>query len=156
MISQLIRRWPLAVAAVFCVHSALLLWSALHSQQQLRLATEARLVADSKRQATALGEVVARQAALARELADLHELRTYHHNKALGMSPRYGLDISLEAVELQLRRRLEAGPQGADRALRRIVILDAAGQAIADTEPGQPVPMVPPMPQQAEIGRAHV
>jgi len=134
------------VAAVFCVYSLVLLWSAFQSQQQLRLAADARLVADSKRRATALGDIVSRQLALARELAGLHELRTYQHNKALGMSPRYGLDASLEAVEQQLRQRLGSGQPGGDPSLRRVVFLDDTGRPVADTAavPAAPVPAVGP------------
>ncbi|MBL8307320.1 MAG: response regulator [Rubrivivax sp.] len=161
--STLTRRWPLAVAAVFCVYSLLLLWNTFQSQQQLRLAADARLVADSKRRATALGDLVAHQVAMARDLAELHELRSYQHNLALGMSPRYGLDASLEAVSQRLGQFVGSGQAGDERTLRRAVFVDAAGRVVADTA-GQGLPVPAPgtvgvaldLAQRALVARSEV
>ncbi len=162
--STLGRRWPLAVAAVFCVYSLLLLSNTFQSQQQLRLAADARLVADSKRRATALGDLVAGQMALARDLAELHELRSYQHNLALGMSPRYGLDASLDALEQRLGQFVGSGQQGDERTLRRAVFVDATGRVVADTGAGQGQPVPTPgtvgvaldLAQRALVARTEV
>jgi signal transduction histidine kinase/ActR/RegA family two-component response regulator len=135
MSSRVPRRWLLPVAAVFCVYSLLLLWNAFQSQQQLRVAADARLVADSKRRAAALADVAGQRRSVAQELATLHEVQTYLVNRALGMSPRYGLNSSLAAVEVRLRARVD-GPQSAGgRALTRAAFVDASGLPLVDTAP---------------------
>jgi signal transduction histidine kinase/ActR/RegA family two-component response regulator len=126
-------RWPLAVAAVFCVYSLVLLWNAYQSQDQLRGAADARLVAESKRRAIALGHFATRSRERAEELAALHEIGSYLANKALGMSPLYGLDASLAAVEQRFGSLIGGGKPGTEAGLTRVTLLDVDGQPLADT-----------------------
>ncbi|MBA3598276.1 MAG: PAS domain-containing protein, partial [Methylibium sp.] len=133
MSSRLNARWPVVVAGIFCIYSVLLLWNAFDSKEQLRVAADARMIADSKRRAAALGDFAAQQRSTAEELAALHELRTYLVNKALGMSPLYGLDASLGAVEQRFRDWIGRDKIGDGQAYTRIAWVDAAGHVLVDT-----------------------
>ncbi len=139
------NRRVLLLAVLVCIYTLALLWHNTRSQTQLRAAAEARLVADSQRRAAVLGESISRRRAAADDLAATHELRSYFANKALGMSPLYGLDASLEAVALRFRAALRPGHAGDTAALSRAVLLDTQGMALVDTG-GTPstMPRAPP------------
>ncbi|MGB0128505.1 MAG: ATP-binding protein [Rhodocyclaceae bacterium] len=127
-------RWPLILAAIFSLYSGALLWKAFQSQAQLRTATDARLIADSKRRASALADFGTAQRGATRELAEAHELRTYLINKALGMSPRYGLNANLDAIVERFRERIENDSKlGTGPGLQRIAFFGHDGQVLADT-----------------------
>jgi signal transduction histidine kinase/DNA-binding response OmpR family regulator len=144
MLSRLVARWPILLAIVFSAYSVVLLWNAFQSQAQLRAAADARLIADSKRRAAALGDVAAQRQRAADELAAAHALKTYLVNKALGMSQRYGLDISLAALDQHFRAWIEGHAGAGGSGLERITYLDADGTPLADSggiaPPPRPVP----------------
>jgi signal transduction histidine kinase/CheY-like chemotaxis protein len=130
-------RWALVVAVVFCAYSALLLVNAFRDRGQLREAAERRLVADSQRRASTLADFAGDRVHLAEDLSALNELNTYLSSKALGMSPLYGLNASLDALERRFRDRT-APRSPAMRAMHqlpfsRIVFFDEAGQPLADS-----------------------
>jgi hypothetical protein len=99
MLPRINARWPAIAAGIFCLYAVVLLWNAFAAQGQLRVAADARMVVEGQRCAAALGEYASRQRLAAQSLASTHELRTYLVNKALGMSPLYGLNANLAAVE---------------------------------------------------------
>jgi len=138
---RLMSRWPLVVAAIVCAYTLVLLWSFLNTQAQLKTAADARLIADSKRRASALANFAADRLDTVQELVEVHELRTYLINKALGMSPRYGLNANLGSLEQHFREQIEQRKVGADRIYRRMAYLDAdAGKdasPLVDTDPSQ-------------------
>jgi signal transduction histidine kinase/DNA-binding response OmpR family regulator len=141
---RLASRWPLILAALFSTYSVVLLWDAFQSKEQLKAAADARLIADSKRRASALGDFAAELRSTTQGLAEVHEVRTYLINKALGMSPRYGLNANLDAIEQRFRSELDGRKLGEERFLRRIVLVDAQGERLADTDSEQGVPEAPP------------
>lgn len=134
-------RWPLILAAIFSLYSGALLWKAFQSQAQLRTATDARLIADSKRRASALADFGTGQRGATRELAEAHELRTYLINRALGMSPRYGLSANLDAIAERFRERMANSKLGTGPGLQRIAFFGPDGQVLADTL-GETVPPI--------------
>jgi len=122
---------------VFCAYSALLLVHSFRDREQLREAAERRLVADSQRRASSLADFAGDRVHLTEDLAGLNELNTYLSSKALGMSPLYGLNASLDALERQFRART-AVTSPAPRTTHqlpfsRIVFFDEAGQVLADS-----------------------
>ena len=123
----------LAFALVFCGFYALLVWQSFQAQGQLREAADARLVAESKRRASLLGAFAAEQRNFAAALAHGHELQTYLINRSLGMSPRYGLNLSIDTLETRFREYVEALQVGGKGAYRRIVYVDRTGKPLADT-----------------------
>ncbi len=146
MWSRLAARWPLVIAGVFCLYSLLLIGMALRDRGQLRAAAETRLIGDSQRRAGVLGEFLRDRIHLTEDLTELNEVNTYLVSKALGMSPLYGLGVSLEALELRLRARIKA--QRSDdhsnmhSSFARLLMLDEAGQPLADSGG----PALPPQP----------
>jgi signal transduction histidine kinase/ActR/RegA family two-component response regulator len=109
--------------------------------QELRTTANKHLVADSQRRALALGDYVTQRRDTAEELVSLRELHTYLVNKALGMSPKYGLDASLAAVEYRFLGWVGGSYVGESKALTRIVLLNARGERLVDTGGnGSPLP----------------
>jgi signal transduction histidine kinase len=132
---------------VFCAYSALLLYQAFRDQAQLREAAERRLVADSQRRASSLADFAGDRVHLTEDLAGLNELNTYLSSKALGMSPLYGLNASLDALERKFRDRTAVTNPVARTThqvpFSRIVFFDEAGQVLADSGGGAELPPAP-------------
>jgi signal transduction histidine kinase/DNA-binding response OmpR family regulator/HPt (histidine-containing phosphotransfer) domain-containing protein len=141
---DLLHRWPLLVAAIFSAYSAVLLWNAFSSQAQLHAANEARLVAEHTRIALVLGDAVTRQGEFVERLAESHQIETYLINKSLGMSPRYGLNANLDAIEMRFRHEASAADGRSDK--QRILYIDESGTPLADTAPGEAFVALPDAP----------
>jgi signal transduction histidine kinase/CheY-like chemotaxis protein len=137
------ERWAVAIAALFCVYSVALLINAFHDRDQLRQAALKRLVADSQRRGIALGDIAYDRFHVAQHLAELNELNTYLTSKALGMSPQYGLGVSLDALERRLKSSTERGDQASSHLLQfaRVLIFDETAQLLADSDAGVAVPV---------------
>ena len=132
---------------VFCAYSALLLFQAFRDQEQLREAAERRLVADSLRRASSLADFAGDRIHLSEDVAGLNELNTYLSSKALGMSPLYGLNASLDALERKFRDRsvrVDLAPRTSHQVpFSRIVFFDEAGHVLADSGGGAELPAAP-------------
>jgi len=120
-----------------------LLWNAFRTQEQLKSAADARLIASSLRKATAVGDFVAERRNGVAELAERHEIETYLINKALGMSPRYGLNANLDAVEERFRRLVAQKTVRGEPIYNRIVLFDENGDTLIDIAPDQPAIPLP-------------
>lgn len=133
LLAQLLSpRVLIALALVFCGFYGLLLWQSFQAQDRLRTAADARLVAESKRRASLLSEFAAEQRNFASALALGHELQTYLINRSLGMSPRYGLNASIDAIESRFREYVEEKQVAGRSAYQRIVFVDTTGVPLAD------------------------
>ena len=150
MLQRISSRWPLLAAAVFCVYSLALLGNAFHSQEQLRSAADAHVVADSLRRASALGDFAVDRRHEASTLADIHEIHTYLINKALGMSPQYGLNTSLDAIEQYFRQTIARKRVRNEPTYTRLILYDENGGVLVDTAPSQ-APIAPPTAQDATV-----
>jgi len=129
---HLTRRWPVVMAALFCLYSLVLLWNVFDSQSRLRDTIEARLLADSARRAEVLAETAVERRIEARELAESPEVEAYLINRALGMSIQYGLGSSLDAISQRFERKLSQSAQHGSLSYRRIFMLDESGAVLAD------------------------
>jgi len=147
-LSRLSARWPLLLALGFCVYALALVGYAFQSRQQLQTAADARLLADSKRRATMLGEVAEQRRDEVARLASIHEIATYLTNKALGMSPRYGLNASLDAVEQRFAGVIANSHQLPGAEIARVAFVDRDGEVLVDTDPNR-LPL--PVEQSAEL-----
>jgi signal transduction histidine kinase/CheY-like chemotaxis protein len=143
MLPRINARWPAIAAGIFCLYAVVLLWNAFAAQGQLRVAADARMVVEGQRCAAALGEYASRQRLAAQSLASTHELRTYLVNKALGMSPLYGLNANLAAVEQRFREGIERDNAAMGPRFSRILYRDAQGLVLADTARGLGLPALP-------------
>jgi signal transduction histidine kinase/CheY-like chemotaxis protein len=129
---HLTRRWPVVLAALFCLYSLVLLWKVFDSQSRLRDTIEARLLADSARRAEVLAETAVERRIEARELAESPEVEAYLINRALGMSIQYGLGSSLDAISQRFERKLNQSARHGSLSYRRIFMLDESGAVLAD------------------------
>ncbi len=120
-----------------------LLWNAFRAQQQLKSAADLRLIASSVRKAAAVGDFVAERRNGVAELAERHEIETYLINKALGMSPRYGLNANLDAVEERFRHQVAQKTVRGEPIYNRIVLFDENGETLVDIAPGEPAIHLP-------------
>ncbi|MFZ4538847.1 PAS domain-containing sensor histidine kinase [Propionivibrio sp.] len=128
-------RWPLLLAVAFSLYSAALLTYSIGVRQQMRADAKGFLVADSNRRATALADLVAGLHENALDYADIHEIRTYLTNRDLGMSPRYGLNYSLEMIRERFSDRADQDARRWGSGRPRIVYLADDGEILADTTP---------------------
>ena len=135
---------PLVAAALFGVYALVLLWNGFRAQEQLTLAADARLIADSKHRASQLDAAARELLAEATDIAGVHELQTYLINKALGMSPQYGLNSNLEALEHRFREQAGWKTSPPEAGRRRILFVDADGVVLADSKADEPPVPVPP------------
>jgi signal transduction histidine kinase/CheY-like chemotaxis protein len=129
---------------VFCAYLVVLLVNAFGDRDQLRQAAERRLIAENRRCAEALSDVAEDRIHLARHISELNELNTYLTSKALGMSPQYGLGVSLDALERRLHDYVTADKLSFDGArfqpFVRVVIFDESASVLADSAAGAAMP----------------
>ena len=141
-----LNRWPLIMAMVFSAFTVLLILSLYSAQSQLRSATNAYLVTDGKRRAAVLTDFVDERRQAVLELAGCQEIETYLLNRALGMSPQYGLNFNLDAIDLRFRNHLQQKMLRGRPIYSRIVFLDEAGGILAEagkSERELPMPAFP-------------
>ncbi len=105
-LNRLVAHWPLVIAVAFAAFTLVLILSLYGAQSRLRAATDTRLVADSQRRAAAVADFIAERRQAVAELAASREVEAYLVNRALGMSPQYGLNVSLDAVEQLFNQHL--------------------------------------------------
>jgi PAS domain S-box-containing protein len=138
-IQALLIRLPVIAAAAFALYSMLLFAYSLQSWQRMKRDAHAFLVADSQRRAAALGDYVGDLRNEAAVHADIYEIKAFLANRDLGMSPRYGLDASLQAIEDRLQLHANNRPSSAGS---RIVYFDLDGKILADSDPKRPIPVL--------------
>jgi signal transduction histidine kinase/CheY-like chemotaxis protein len=137
-LGRLAPRWPLFLAAIFCVYTFVLLSNVFASQGLLRAAADARLIADSQRRAMSLSEFAADRRSSVVDLAQSHDLETYLINDALGMSLQYGLNANLDAIEQRFRRHVEQKTLRGAPVYQRILYRDEQGTTLVDLQPDAP------------------
>jgi diguanylate cyclase (GGDEF)-like protein/PAS domain S-box-containing protein len=128
---RILHFWPLLMAAAFLLLVLILSWSLYSTQSQLRATTDARLIADSIRRAAVVEDFLSEQERLAVQLAGSREIEDYLTNRALGMSPRYGLNANLGYIEQLFARTIEETSLRGERVLKRIMFLDAGAVELA-------------------------
>jgi len=138
LLHRLLLRWPLLLALAFTVYSAALLTYAFGSWQRMRQDANSFLVADNLRRAMTLADLAGdiRNTAVAH--ADIHEMRAYLSNRDLGMSPRYGLNAGLAAIDARFQQLAEQAGQRWAIATPRIVYYATDGSVLADSAPDAP------------------
>lgn len=151
-------RWPLVLALVLALYSALLLAFADAGSRQRLADTNAWLVEDSQRRAQALSDVLSDLHAVALSHAELPEIRAYLANRDLGMSPMYGLNAARGAIDAALHLKAHDLAQRWGVWPPRIVYYSADGAILVDTAPeagAPPAPVVPdhPLGLRVDAGR---
>ena len=132
MFGRVVLRWPLVLAAAFCVYTIVLLWNVFGAQTLLRSSADARLIADSQRRAAAIGDFMVDHRNEAVDLSESHEINAYLVNKALGMSLQYGLIANLDAIDQWFRRKKAQKILRGTALFRDIVFFDENGEALSE------------------------
>lgn len=137
---HILPRLPIYIAVVFALYSLALLSYSVVSWQQMKRNADAYILADSARRATSVTDLSAMLVAKAQVHADQAEINTYLLNRDLGMSMRYGLGASLQAIENRFHQRVTHDPPGQSL---RIIYLSADGSVLVDTQPAAELPLLP-------------
>jgi signal transduction histidine kinase/CheY-like chemotaxis protein len=124
--------WPLIGAIAFCLYAAALLLNGFHSEQQLRSEADARLLIESGRRAAAVGDFFAQLRKDAVAFAESQQIANYNANKALGMSPRYGLDANIDAITDMFRAKQKQITVRNQAIFDRVTLFDETGAVLAD------------------------
>gem|GEM_PF-5315993 len=133
MLTQLRTRWPLAAAILFSLYATVLLWNGFRSERQLRVEADAQLVADSVRRAAMVGDFVSQRRADAIELAQSHQIADYFSNRDLGMSPLYGLNSNLDAIDELFHRKMAQASLRGEAIYQHILFSDANGEVLVES-----------------------
>lgn len=112
----------LALVAVLCVYTLVLLGWNIQSESDLQRATEQRLLIEVEKRAQTVGYLLQRWQVDAQRLADAPEISNYYSNQALGMSLEYGLSTNIVRIRERFRAFLEH-PQGTTTAVFKQVAL---------------------------------
>ena len=138
--------WPLIAAIAFSLYAAALLWNGFQSERQLRLEADARVLLEIDARAAAISDFFAQLRKDAAALAESQQIANYNANKALGMSPRYGLDANLDAVTEMFKTKLKQMTLRGHPIFDRATFFDDSGAVLADAAiaPGAPRPVALP------------
>jgi signal transduction histidine kinase/ActR/RegA family two-component response regulator len=124
--------WPLIGAIAFCLYAAALLLNGFHSEQQLRSEADARLLIESGRRAAAVGDFFAQLRKDAVAFAESQQIANYNVNKALGMSPRYGLDANIDAISDMFRAKQKQITVRNQAIFDRVTLFDETGAVLTE------------------------
>jgi diguanylate cyclase (GGDEF)-like protein/PAS domain S-box-containing protein len=122
---------PWVVAALAAIYAFVLLWSLFASQNLLRDAHDRHLIADSQRRASAVVEFLAERRQSVAGLAAGREIGDYLTNEALGMSERYGLNISLDVIERRFTEYLAQHTRNGRPVLDGVAFFGTDGKLLA-------------------------
>ncbi len=132
ILGRISLRWPMVLAAAFCLYTLVLLWNVFGAQSLLRSTAESRLVADSQRRAATMGDFMAERRSAAVDLSESHEIEAYLVNKALGMSLQYGLIANIDAIDQRFRHKKEQKVLRGTPLFSDIVFFDEEGHPISE------------------------
>ncbi len=130
------RKFPILLALVFCLYAIGLIHRNLEAQRTLKNTEISRVIDLNAQLAATLGDYLAEQTRFVAELAHGAEISNYRANKALGMSPRYGLQASLDAAGAALRKVLSDRRIGDQPLYARFTLTDESGRRLLDTATG--------------------
>ena len=140
-ITPILTRLPILIAVAFSLYSLVLLGYTVFSWQQMKVDANTYLLADSRRQAAAVTDQTRLMLSKALNYAASTEIKTYLMNRDLGMSMRYGLGASLQAIDDRFRQQVQLYKTGVTE--RIIYLTDKT--PLVDTMQGHPLPIIPPV-----------
>jgi signal transduction histidine kinase len=144
---QLLRRLALAGLALSLVcYLGYLLYGLHRSGAELEALHRGQLAREAGRRAQAVAYFFSERLNDARSLAADRDLEAYQENKALGMSLKYGLGASLDAVAGAFASFRGERQLGGESIYDRIAFLDADGEVQVDVraDGGGSAPRAPP------------
>ena len=134
LLRRLRRSWalPLAGALVFGLVAALLRGNYL-AAETLRENLLAQHAQQGRLHAATLGHFLSSTAEAMNTVAESNTVAAYFAGRDLGMTPEYGLALSLVPITGRLRKLVEPEPSGEPPDFSRVTLLDEAGRVVAAT-----------------------
>jgi len=129
--SLLGRHAALILVGLFLAYTLALLWSVFSSQFLLLEVTDRRLLADSERRAAVVADFFDERSQDVSHVADSREIQDYFVNQALGMSSRYGLNLSLDAIDRRLDDYLQGKTLRSLPVFSSLRLMDESGSRLA-------------------------
>ncbi len=138
------RHWLIPILAVFAIYSFFLVATLYSSQQEITAYSHERLLSVSEKSSETLSDFILEKQQNAVELASSGVIDNYLTNKALGMSLRYGLNSSLEAIDEYFQRFHDTKLLRNLPTFRRIAFIDETGVTLSELgDTHEPVEITP-------------
>ncbi len=138
------RHAALILVGLFLGYTLALVWSVFSAQALLLEAGDRRLLADSERRAAVVADFFEERVQDAGQVAESREIQDYFVNQALGMSLRYGLNLSLDAIDRRLEDYLRGKTLRSLPVFYGLHLMDEAGRRVAGAGGGAPMRGAPP------------
>ncbi len=135
-----LQRLPVFVIGAFALYSLVMLSYSVSSWRQMKRDADTYILADSTRRAASVADLSDMVRANAAAHADFSEVHAYLLNRDLGMSMRYGLGASLQAIENRFRQHIRKDAEG---LTVRVFFMAEDGTRLVDTHPDQAIPEIP-------------
>ncbi|WP_421902858.1 ATP-binding protein [Maridesulfovibrio sp.] len=124
----------LAALALMSIFVISIIWTNYRSQVDLRKASLQQFKEYSQREADAFSHLFSERRNDLIDLSTSRELSSYFDNKALGMSPEYGLHASLIQISELLTRIIKIKQINGVPIYTRLLFVDETGKILADNE----------------------
>lgn len=123
----------LAIGLVLLLYISFLIFSNYSSQVDLQKTALEKLRQDTEKLAMSVSYFCTERKIDLKDLAENRAISVYFENKALGMSMKYGLKASLNAIIYKFDRLLEETKFGGKRIYSRITFIRPNGELLVDT-----------------------
>ncbi len=123
--------WLLLALVLMAGYAGTLTWGNLAAQQRLRQAILNELRLDTEKRAAAVAYFLDERRNDVRDLADSLEVGNYYANLNLGMSMDYGLQFTLQEIEVKFNKTLTQKTLGERRIYQRLALLDTGRRPLA-------------------------
>ena len=123
--------WPWLLVVLITIYTAVLLSSLFSSEALLRDAIDRRLLADGTHSAAQVADFLAGRQRDVMASAESRAINDYLVNRALGMSERYGLNLSLDAIDRYLASEIENTRLRSRQVFSAMAFFDEGGRRVA-------------------------
>ena len=124
-------QWAWLLVALIVVYTTVLLSSLFSSQALLRDAIDRRLLADGAHSAALVADFLLERERDVMASAESRAINDYLANRALGMSERYGLNLSLDAIDRYLASEIENTRLRSRQVFSAMAFFDEGGRRVA-------------------------
>ena len=123
--------WPWLLVALITIYTAVLLSSLFSSEASLRDAIDRRLLADGTRSAALVADFLAERQRDVMASTESRAINDYLVNRALGMSERYGLNLSLDDIDRHLANEIQNTRLRSRQVFDGMAFFDESGRRVA-------------------------
>ncbi len=123
--------WPWLLVALITLYTAVLLSSLFSSEALLRDAIDRQLLADGTHSAALVVDFLSERQRDVMATAESRAINDYLVNRALGMSERYGLNLSLDDIDRHLASEIQNTRLRSRQVFTAMAFFDESGQRVA-------------------------